>query len=102
MSKKTVTESEYHQIMREACEKPFGPDVIAIGMERDYLYAVWRGLATHLEWELPMLPGNGRTEVELLREEIIKLVTAHQPANYPIWPPLNEHISAALGRSSGP
>lgn len=103
MSKKRITETEYHRIIREACEKPFGPDVIVIDpanpAETDYLYAVWRRLAAYIEWELPLLPGNGRSEVESLREEIIKLVTDHQPANYPIWPPLDEHVRATLGKS---
>lgn len=76
MNQKTISESDYNRIIREACEKPFG-DVISIGSpppsEKDYLYSVWRGLAKYIEWELPLLPGNGRTEVELLREEILKV-----------------------------
>ena len=105
MNRKTITENEYLRIMREAFEQPFGPDVTVIGpqtpTERDYLYSVWRGLAKYIEWELPLLPGNGRTEIDLLREEIVKLVTAHQPANYPIWPPLEQHLSAALEKPLG-
>ena len=107
MSKKTIFQSDYDRMIREACEKPFGPDVIAIGppdpTERDYLHAVWCALAAYIDWEMPMLrPANGRTEVELLRDEIHQLVADHQSANYPIQPTLYEHINAALGKSPVP
>src|SRR5438552_10232215 len=100
MNQKRISEPDYNRIIREACDKPFG-DVISIGapppIEKDYLYAVWRGLATHIEWEMPMLmPANGRTEVELLRDEIHKLVADHQSTNYPIQPTLYAQINAAL------
>jgi len=61
------------------------------------------GLATHIERDIPMLmPANGRTEVELLRDEIHKLVADHQSTNYPIQPTLYAQINAALEKSSAP
>jgi len=42
VSKKTITQPEYDRIIRETCERPFGPDVVSVGpsnpSERDYLY----------------------------------------------------------------
>jgi hypothetical protein len=76
--------------MLEVCERPFGPDVIVVDglpTERDYLYAVWYRLGKYLGWEMPMLPPpDNRSEVEMLREEIHRLVAEHQAANYPIQP----------------
>jgi hypothetical protein len=106
MNQKTISESDYNRIIQEACEKPFG-DVISIGAppasEKDYLYSVWRGLAKHIDWEMPMLmPANGRTEIELLRDDIHKLVADHQSTNYPIQPTLYAHVNAAIEKTLAP
>ena len=100
MTKNLLTEAEYERIILEACDKPFGPDVIVVDgkpTERDYLRAVWWRISKHLHWELPMLPPpDNRSEVQVLREEIHKLVAVHQATNYPIQPTLHKHVTEAM------
>src|SRR5258708_6372176 len=98
MSARTLTQSDYDRIIREAC-RALRIDVKGVSpshpTEKDYLHAIWLGIAAHIGWAMPMLPpANGRSEIDLLRDEIHRLVADHQSANFPIQPTLHEHVNA--------
>ncbi len=104
MNKKILTEAEYKRIVRESCENPLGHDVIVADKpnltERDYLHAVWYRLAKYLGSEMPMLPPkDGRSDIEVLRDEIHRLVSEHQSTNYDIQPTLYRYIRTALPKN---
>jgi len=90
MSNKTLSAADFEEILQQ----PFGPNVAADKRgKRDYLHAVWYRLATHVGFENPMMrPANGRSEIDVLCDEILDIVTTHQSTNYPIEPTLSKHI----------